>query len=329
MKKEEIKYFINRFFGKKYSVQGRRLFGIWMRADIDTAEKEKALEALWNESEHITHSTNTAKEWSELKAKIQSPVRKRRFHLPAWTKYAAILAIVLLSTTITWFARDYTHLPSHINMLQCFVPFDEHTELTLPDGTKVWINAGSLLVYPESFENTSNRSVYLTGDAFFSVTEDPEKPFVVKTSQIDVQALGTQFTVEAYPNEDETRATLEEGSIKVDVRIFNKSPFILKPSEQLIYSRKNDSISIHNVDLDQYRMCRTGYLIFENASFNELIHGLERRYQTTIHYNSDKYIHGKYNVKFAPNETLYDALEVLKELINIKYSIKDKAVYIK
>ncbi|MCP3895063.1 MAG: FecR family protein [Bacteroides sp.] len=327
METEEIKYFINRFFGKRYSEQGRRLFGIWIRDGVNTSEKEKSLEDLWKESEHITHSISTAKDWSELRSKMELPVAKKRFHLPTWTKYAAILAIVFISVTVTWFAKDYVSPPDNIHMLQCFVPFDEHTELILPDGTKVWINAGSLLVYPESFDNTANRSVYLTGEAFFSVTKDPEKPFIVKTAQIDVQALGTEFTVEAYPNEDETRATLEEGSIKVDV--FNKQPYMLKPSEQLVYNRKNDSISIHNIDLDHYKMCRAGYLIFEDASFDELVHGLERRYQTTIHYNSNKYIYGHYNVKFAPHETLYEALEVLKELIDLKYSIKDKAVYIK
>lgn len=330
MRKEEIKSIIDRFFGKKYSEEGRRQFGTWMRTEVDTIEKEKALESLWNDSAHATQDiTNTRNDWSELRQKIQTKTKKRGFYLPVWTKYAAVFALILLSATITWLARDFTPVPSNINMLQCFAPADKSTELTLPDGTKVWINAGSLLVYPESFENTTNRSVYLTGEAFFSVTENPHKPFIVKTSQIDIQALGTQFTVEAYPNEEETRTTLEEGSVKVDIKTLNKHPFILKPSQQLIYNQKNDSISIHQVDLDQFRMARAGYLIFENASFTELIHGLERRYQVTIHYNSNKYIDGNYNVKFAPNETLNETLEVLKELMNIKYKIKEKAVYIK
>lgn len=327
MEKNKVKRFIYTFFGKNNSEEGKRLFGAWIRAEGDEEIKKEALQELWEQSEGISYATTHA-DWQALKKKMAPASARKVRSMSAWMKYAAVVVLMIVSASVAWWAKE-TVPAKGIAMQECFVPYGEGQEVSLGDGTKVWVNAGSLLVYPQHFEETSNRTVYLTGEAHFAVAKNPKKPFIVKTALLDVQALGTSFTVAAYLNEPETRATLEEGSIQVDVRDSGEQPFILVPSEQLVYNHLNGSVDVRHIDLEQFKLGRAGYLIFENVTFEHLINTLERKYGVTVQYNSERYVNERYNVKFAPSETLEEALEVLQELLGVDYTIKENMVYIK
>ena len=123
-------------------------------------------------------------------------------------------------------------------------------------------------------------------------------------------------------------ATLEEGSVQVSVKGESHKPSILKPDQQLVYSHHANTVNILDVDASLYKMERSGYLIFENATFSRVVASLERKFNVTIHYNSQKYAAECYNVKFAPNESLEDVLDVLHQLIGIHYKIKGNVVFI-
>ena len=186
-----------------------------------------------------------------------------------------------------------------------------------------------MLVYPQTFKGADTRTVYLTGEAGFDVAADPEKPFIVQTTHLDVRALGTSFMVEAYLNETETRATLEKGSIGVDVRSEQGKSFILKPNEQLIYNILNRSINIRTVNAAQTAREKSGYILFENAPFTHIVNELERRFGISIQYEVGAYVDGRYNIKFSPHETLDHAMRVLSELLVVDYDIQGKTVYLR
>ena len=133
-----------------------------------------------------------------------------------WIKYAAVIALMLLTGAATFFVTDRLQPVRHVEMAELFVPYGESRQVILPDGSQVWVDAGSLLVYPKDFTDTETRTVYLTGEASFTVRKNTEKPFIVKTTYLDVQALGTVFTVASYPADSCTSTILEEGSVKVD-----------------------------------------------------------------------------------------------------------------
>lgn len=160
------------------------------------------------------------------------------------------------------------------------------------------------------------------------VRKNREKPFIVKTTYLDIQALGTVFTVASYPGDSCTSTILEEGSVKVDVKTGDHQPAILKPNERLVYSHAAHTVTVQSVDALLYKMERSGYLIYENVSFSHLMASLERKFNVTIHYNSQKYADEYYNVKFAPHETLEDVLTVLQQLIGIHFKIKGNVVFI-
>lgn len=324
-----IKRIIRLYFGKRFSLNGRILFGRWLRTEDNVSLKTEILQELWKQSAaEATDSTHA--DWKILQ-KLLPVESSRRKSFPLyyyWVKYAAVVVLTLLTAATTFWLTDRFKPVRHVVMAELFVPYGESRLVTLPDSSKVWLNAGSFLVYPTDFENTESRTVYLTGEASFSVQKNPEKPFIVKTAYMDVQALGTVFAVESYPNDSCTTATLEKGSVLVKVKGDSHEPSILKPDQQLVYSHIANTVDIQEVDASLYKMERSGYLIFENSSFARLITSLERTFNVTIHYNSQKYAGQYYNVKFAPKETLDDVLAVLQQLTGIHYKVKGNVVFI-
>lgn len=142
--------------------------------------------------------------------------RKRRVWLISFSRYAAILVIAFVSAWMLasyYFAGNLSRQQELIAFQQeLVVPPGQRAELTLPDGTKVWLNAGSKLSYPSFFGK--ERKVFLSGEGFFNVSKNEKVPFIVSTRTIDVKALGTQFNVLCYPESNYTGVYLQEGSVK-------------------------------------------------------------------------------------------------------------------
>lgn len=325
-----IKKIIRLYFGKHFSQNSRILFGRWLRAENGEASKNGMLQKLWEKSSAEV-TVSTYEDWNTLQKRLRRELPNASrfpFHYQ-WIKYAAIFVLMLLTGTVSYWVADHTKPVLQIEMAEMFVPYGESRLVVLPDSSRVWVDAGSLIVYPKDFSGIETRTVYLTGAASFNVQKNPDKPFIVKTTYMEVEALGTVFTVESYPTDSCTTATLEEGSIKIEVDNGNTSDSsILTPNQQLVYSHTNRSIEIRAVDIALYKMAREGYLIFANSSFSHLMASLERKFNVTINCNSQKY-EGTYNVKFAPEENLKDILSILQQLMGIKYAIKGNVVFIK
>jgi ferric-dicitrate binding protein FerR (iron transport regulator) len=218
------------------------------------------------------------------------------------------------------------------------------TNLVLPDGTKVWVNADSRLSYGKNFGNQL-REVYLEGEAYFDVAEDKRKPFIVHTNNIDVKVLGTAFNVRAYGNEVNTQTTLLRGSVEVMLKKDNNRKVLLVPNEKIIVRNnqgrtdnrelplrpvadvellklttgKRDSLSVET----QWTQNR---LVFEQETLADIIPVLERWYNITIELKKVKDSDILYRGAFE-NDSLKDVLESLKMIGNFSYIIqKDKVV---
>ena len=138
------------YFGKHFSRYGRILFGRWLKAEDEGMQKLEALQDLWEESEtEVTASTYN--DWNTLKKHlIAEPFHKRMPPLYRQVfKYAAVIVLVLMTAGTTYWATDRFKPVRHVEMAQIFVPYGESKEVLLPDGSKVWVDAGSLLVYPK------------------------------------------------------------------------------------------------------------------------------------------------------------------------------------
>lgn len=326
MDTQQTNNLIRQFFNSKLTNDLKIKFGYWFVSDHLKADKKEALYALWDE-ETIEADANTLEDLELMHARIKK-ISQKSFWLTRFVQVAAAVALLVMGSFASYLFLNSENKNVETKMLQCFVPNGERKEIQLPDGSKVWVNAGSLMVYPEKF-NGKTRSIYLYGKAEFSVVKNKTKPFIVKTNQLDVQALGTVFTVTSYPEENITMVMLDEGSIRVNFNNKVTDERVLVPNELLTFSHKTNKMTIRTIDSEQYSKWKEGYVIFQSATIGEIFKDIERRHGVTIYYDRQKLGPGIYNIKFLPNETLEDDLQVLKTLIQgFKYKIKDNNIYI-
>ncbi|SHE64624.1 FecR family protein [Pedobacter caeni] len=163
-------------------------------------------------------------------------------------------------------------------------PLGGQYQVELPDGTVVALNAGSTLKFPVTFSGSANRTVELSGEAYFKVAKDAEHPFIVKTASQLVEVLGTHFNVNAYVDEPATVTTLEEGSVMVSAVAKGKnSGVILKPSQQSILTNA-DKINIKTVNVADVLGWKNGFFIFEEEELESVMRKISRWYDVEIYY---------------------------------------------
>ena len=206
------------------------------------------------------------------------------------------------------------------------VPYGERSQITLYDGTKVWLNSGTKFRYPVAF-SSKTRDVYIEGEAFFDVAKNKNHPFLVYAGQLKVEVLGTLFNVCAYPDDDEIMATLEEGSINAINTVDGKS-VIIKPGEQLILNCATNLLNQQKVNTELYTSWKENLLKFENAPFDEVIKKMERWYDVKINVDAKINTNERYTMTIK-TESLREMLQLVSLTTKIKYEIEENMVVLK
>ena len=170
---------------------------------------------------------------------------------------------------------------SKVKLIKVVMPYGQQSSLQLPDGTHVYVNAGSQLSFPAVFSG-EKREVYLTGEAFFDVHKDKEHPFIVNTPDIEIMVTGTEFNVSSYSDDNFTQTVLVEGAVSVRKNeLFGKRVDIL-PGESAFFDKESKSINTSKVDTEQYTSWIHGYIICKNDPVNEVIKKIGRYYNRDI-----------------------------------------------
>jgi ferric-dicitrate binding protein FerR (iron transport regulator) len=230
--------------------------------------------------------------------------------------------------------------------------YGSRSKVELPDGSVVWLNAGSKLTYDKDFGN-SLREVNLTGEGFFDVVHNADKPFIIHTSFFDIKDLGTQFNVKCYPEDKTTETSLVEGSVEITVKKRPKDKWILKPDEKLVLLNEtmalNDKKEPDGVKADHtpqepiIAIKKLTYLAqdsfsvetawtynklsFEDEAFSEVAKKMSRWFDAGFEFKSKKLEDIHLNGSFI-TETLEQAMEALKYTNRFNYEIKDRKVTI-
>lgn len=200
------------------------------------------------------------------------------------------------------------------------IPRGMNKQLTLTDGTQVWLNAESTLEYPETFEGKPNREVYLKGEAYFEVTKNASQPFRVKTDALETLVLGTSFNVRAYSKED-TQVTLVEGSVKVSDK--HQNELRLQPGEHT--DQKLNKTKVEKAD--DYHSWAEGMFYFDNTELVEIMRELGRWYNINIVFTNKEIMHDRLHFQAERKGTLEDALELLNTMQKVNARIeKDKVM---
>lgn len=161
-----------------------------------------------------------------------------------------------------------------------YVPKGGQYRLTLADGTKVWLNANSTLSYPLAFKGL-NRTVELSGEAYFEVAKNEKMPFVVTTKSATVQVLGTHFNISAYSDDNVEKTTLIEGLVKV---LRNDKELILSPGEQSVVRHGQSDILLKKVDIRQALAWKDGLFVFKDNTLDEVMKQIARWYDMEVEY---------------------------------------------
>ncbi|MFD2943341.1 FecR family protein [Flavobacterium notoginsengisoli] len=207
------------------------------------------------------------------------------------------------------------------------IPYGKQFNVTLSDGTKVYLNAGTSLRFPQYFsENLALREVEVDGEAYFEVAKNKKQPFVVHSSKIEVTVLGTQFNFRTYPEEKKAEVVLKEGSVRL--QSMENNLVILKPGDMGYFIDGSKTLQTKEVFVANYIAWINGELIYRNVTFGTILKSLERHFNVKIENHSDVLKDDRLNVNFG-NESLPKVLAYLKDDFGIDYTIKNNTIILK
>ena len=281
----------------------------------------------WSLTRHKTQFYEPDKtiNWAKLMKRIDHS-QGRTIQLNKWYRLvaaASIIAVVFLAG-LGFGGEFFKHSPK-ISFVKITAPDGSKTQIVLPDSTHVWLNSGAELQYPSDF-TAQNRQVKMKGECFFSVTKDPNHPFIVDGTKLSVRVYGTKFNVNENEHSGGTDVTLISGAVEV----FNQNNELvtkLNPGEQLV---SNEGL---------YKIFKTqnpeavfswinNVLIFNNQPFEAVIQHLEKWYGVDI--TLDKTLYYNYNYTFkVKTESLREVLELISFITPIEYNIEGEKVSIK
>ena len=208
-------------------------------------------------------------------------------------------------------------------------PSGQKSVLSLPDGTQVWLNAASTLVYEKAFGKQKIRQVYLEGEAFFKVVHDPEKPFHVNTaSDIRIEVLGTSFNVKSYMADETVETTLVDGKVSIDKRKRGggfSGNLVLRPNQRAVYFKQSNTINVEEVAAKKVSSWKENHLVFDDVPFYQVIVQLERWYDVEIRIESDLKLDCRLTASIE-DETLENVLKLLETSHQIEYQIHENKV---
>lgn len=230
-------------------------------------------------------------------------------------RWAAVLVLAFVGSY--WLLEhQYRTLDKALNVVS--VPPGQRTELLLADGTKVYLNAGSTLSYPSIFGD-EGRQVELDGEAYFEVTKDESKPFVVHTQMCDVEVLGTKFNVEAYSELNSFSAALMEGRVKVDNNYRSSDVVYLSPNQKV--RLKGGELAVDAIeDYDVYRW-REGLICFTNENFVDLMKRIEKYYGVKLVVENQELAKHSFSGKFRISDGVRNLLRVLRRDVRFEYEL--------
>ncbi len=218
-----------------------------------------------------------------------------------------------------------------ISMNQVVVPFGKKSIVELADGTKVWLNAGSKMAFPDRFTG-SKREVFLEGEAYFNVSPDKEKPFFVKTKEIVIGVLGTKFNVSAYESDKDVMTVLVEGRISMrenkQISLFSKE-IILNGHQRAQFNKSDLTTKVETEDHPEiYTAWTEGWFPFYKEPLSNVFKKVERYYNVQFEYNelfpSGDLISGKLDLK----ESIEEVMKVLADVAKISYKIDQEKISI-
>jgi len=279
-----------------------------LRTEVDTGDKNRFSMVL----DRIHHRINVEGE---------KPTVVRRLYI-GFAKIAAVLLLPLMIVAGLFFSEFLGE--ESITMTSMTAPSGIQSVVSLPDGSKVWLNSESEIQFPTSFQGLEKREVKLNGEGYFEVVSNSSQPFIVSTDMgLGVRVTGTAYNVSAYCNDPEISVTLVEGSVQLLKAVNEKEKYVadLLPGQVAIYDKKTEALKVSNErNLDQYVSWKEGRMVFVDEPLVSVLRRMERKYN--VDYKIEDAILYDYRITGTfLNETLEEFLKLIAASSPINYKI--------
>jgi transmembrane sensor len=313
---EQDKHSVNDLFSKVLSgnatEQEKKTFKEWLEKSDSGKSAFQEYEKLWEASrEGKKYDLEVAR--LKTKIKILEKLNSRRSFYFYWQRVAAILVIpLILAPSLYYLISSHKVASCNESIEYVKTSYGTRTSITLPDGSLVWLNSGSIISYPHNF--IKSREVTLNGEIYLEVKKN-STPFIVRTKYGDIKVMGTKFNVAAYDS-DQFRTSLYEGSVRLSSDC-NKEEVVLKPGYQATLSSKGYDIrKLSNSDDISWK---EGRLVFYREPFEIVAKKLERWFNVTIELKGER-IKKLWYTGTIEMESFSEVLELIKTTTPIKYS---------
>jgi transmembrane sensor len=281
--------------------------------------------------------------------------QKNVFHIRGKNLLYASLLISLIITSFFFLYYRNSHIPEKSQSISSVITkYGNKSKVSLPDGSQVWLNAGSRLDYNSTAFNKTLREVNLTGEAYFDIAHNPSKPFIVSSGNMQIKVLGTMFNVKAYPEEQNIETSLIKGSVEITIKDRPDDKYILRPNEKLVISndgtedktlalnaahiKKGNSenaniVALKKVDYSSVEklVLETAWVqnkfVFRSEKFSDLAKRMERWYDIEIRFRNT----GKEELMFTgifTTETIQQALKAMQVVHSFNYAKEDNIIFI-
>lgn len=299
------KELLHKFFAGTATLEEKEAIMHWMESDPGNKQFLLKERKLYNAV--LLHG--------EDKQVQQQAGRQQYFLRRGIARFLRVAAMIVVAFGLGYFWQsEKTEGP--IAMQTISVPAGQCVNVTLPDGSNIWLNAQTTIQYPVSF-NKENRQVKLDGEAYFDVAKDSKRPFIVNTKECSVEVLGTKFNIDAYSSRDKFETVLMEGSVKVSMLDDPTQAVSLKPNNKVY--RSNGKLLTQKVsNYERYRW-KEGLICFVDEPFKVVMEDFEKFYGLTIVVNNQKVTQYLYTGKFKQTDGVDYALSLLQKNIHFTY----------
>lgn len=242
----------------------------------------------------------------------------------------AAVAIVLLGLiTVTAYWQGSRQIQSNFSDIVVEAPLGSKTKLTLPDGSTVWLNAGSKMVYSQGF-GVSDRRLAFQGEGYFEVEKNDEMPFLVQTHDVNVTVVGTKFNFRNYPEDEEAVVELLEGKVALENQLKEESVRYLSPNEKMVLHKATGKMDITSAKVKEATLWTENILLFDEDLLPDIVRELERSYHVQIEIENEDLKQTRFYGQFNQLEqNIYDVLDMLSETGKLKYHEEGKVIYLK
>jgi ferric-dicitrate binding protein FerR (iron transport regulator) len=308
------------------------------------------MKELWNASQkNVGDHFKTDDSWDFIRktlGKKQYPeISGKRFPWSTFLKYAALILFLAGSAIVAYkYGGPVFRREIPLTYTEIVTNNGQKKEITLPDGTDVWINSGTFFRYASNYGN-QNREVYLRGEAYFNVTRDKTKTFIVRTDNLTIKVLGTSFNVNCYPELKTVETTVITGTVSLahgnqkDILILNKreKATYLKETEKIYISKDHQTsdpenkmnslgwkkLPISDEEADYIASWKNQALSFNNETFEEIAFKLQKWFNVKITIKDVELKNYRYKGKFDDANSIFTVLEVIRLTTPIKYEYNE------